>query len=78
MTFFIVHGKDVIKMDQHVTESEASFYQRVEFIVHALGRGHSVDAAHTLSYAYQNKLQYKVTYPALFEEDIKKIIDDMT
>ena len=72
--YFILHGKELIKLYQHVTESKQAFIQRVNFLIEALSQGHSVPKAKTLSYAYQNKLQYSMLYPADFENILDKIL----
>jgi hypothetical protein len=70
-------GKDLVKLDQHVTESRPTFIQRVEFLIRALDQGHSVEYSQTLSYAYQNKLQSLTRYLLPIEEEIQKIVDIM-
>jgi hypothetical protein len=75
--FFIVYGKDVVKVERQITESFPIFIQRVEFLIYALDQGHSINAAQTLSYAYQNKVLYNAKYPADFDDKCTKIIEVM-
>jgi hypothetical protein len=71
--FILGVGAKLLKLDHVQTESKASFIKRVNFFNSAINCGCSVDRAHVLSYAYQNKRQLNVTYPVKIEEDIARI-----
>ncbi len=78
MNFLIIYEDSLLKLQQTVCESEDHFFLRVEFFIHALNKGYNMDIAETLSYAYQNKLKYNVSYIPEVEESIIEISKDIS
>ena len=73
MAVTLSYKESSIQLEPQPTENDSTFAQRIEFYIHALLQGYSFDRCESLSYAWINKVIYKVEYPPAVEAEINKI-----
>ncbi len=73
--FFIIVNNHLFKIEKLSSESIASFYDRIKFILQALNMNYTIDKAITLSFILHNKKYLKVTYSQEIEKDVEVILN---